>query len=224
MGFSGIIVGSFLHPVQTFKEQSWKLTFLASFSCVATLYLKYIDPNCLELPPGFQGPSKLAFALSGLFVGFGTKLGNGCTSGHGICGLARFSKRSFANVLSFMTTGILTTVFMSSFDGTNVLRSAESLPMNSNYGLLFTAATVVAALPNLADKQTLGAVLSASMGAIGLALSGMIKASKIQSFLDISALWKDPTQYDPTLMCVMGSGVVASLISYQFLPNYTFSK
>lgn len=110
MGFSGLLSTSILHPKQTFKENPWKLTFLASFSCASMLYFKYIDPNCLELPTGFQGPSKLAFVLSGLMVGFGTKLGNGCTSGHGICGLARFSKRSFANVFCFMTTGILTTV------------------------------------------------------------------------------------------------------------------
>jgi hypothetical protein len=223
MGFSGLLSTAILHPKQTFKENPWKLTFLASFSCASTLYLKYIDPNCLELPTGFQGPSKLAFALSGLMVGFGTKLGNGCTSGHGICGLARFSKRSFANVCCFMTTGILTTVCMSLLDK-NVFRSSESLPVNSNYGLLFTAVTLMAALPNLANKKTLGAMMSASMGAIGLAASGMVKASKIQSFLDISALWKDPSQYDPTLMCVMGSGVVASLVSYQFHPNHTLQS
>lgn len=40
----------------------------------------------------------IGFALSGLLVGFGTKLGNGCTSGHGLCGLPRFSLRSFVAV------------------------------------------------------------------------------------------------------------------------------
>jgi|LauGreDrversion4_2_1035121.scaffolds.fasta_scaffold452790_1 uncharacterized membrane protein YedE/YeeE len=46
-------------------------------------------------------------ALAGLLVGFGSRLGNGCTSGHGVCGLARGSKRSFAATLTFMTTGAL---------------------------------------------------------------------------------------------------------------------
>lgn len=44
----------------------------------------------------------------GLLVGFGTRLGNGCTSGHGVCGMARLSPRSIAATLTFMATGFLT--------------------------------------------------------------------------------------------------------------------
>jgi hypothetical protein len=44
----------------------------------------------------------------GLLVGFGTRLGNGCTSGHGVCGLARLSPRSIAATATFMTAGIAT--------------------------------------------------------------------------------------------------------------------
>lgn len=50
--------------------------------------------------------SYLGFALAGLLVGFGTKLGNGCTSGHGLCGLARLSIRSFVAVLVFLFSAI----------------------------------------------------------------------------------------------------------------------
>jgi len=49
-----------------------------------------------------------ALALAGLLVGFGTRLGSGCTSGHGVCGLARLSPRSIAAVLVFLATGMLT--------------------------------------------------------------------------------------------------------------------
>lgn len=45
---------------------------------------------------------------AGLLVGFGVRMGNGCTSGHGVCGLSRFSPRSLANVLAFMAMGCLT--------------------------------------------------------------------------------------------------------------------
>lgn len=171
------------------------------------------------------GPSKLGFAVSGFLVGFGTKLGNGCTSGHGICGLARFSKRSLANVLSFMSTGILTTIYMTTLQD-NPLRSSSGTenPINSQYGRFFTACTILAALPNLSEKTSLGAVLSGAMGAVGLAVSGMISWSKIANFLNISALWKDASQYDATLACVMGSGVVVSWLSYQFLPQYSLVK
>jgi uncharacterized membrane protein YedE/YeeE len=47
-----------------------------------------------------------------MLVGFGTRMGNGCTSGHGVCGLARLSLRSLVAVLTFMVTAILTTFFL----------------------------------------------------------------------------------------------------------------
>jgi uncharacterized membrane protein YedE/YeeE len=46
--------------------------------------------------------------LAGLLVGIGVRLGNGCTSGHGVCGLSRGSVRSLANVLAFMGSGVVT--------------------------------------------------------------------------------------------------------------------
>ncbi|MCJ2019169.1 MULTISPECIES: YeeE/YedE thiosulfate transporter family protein [unclassified Methylobacterium] len=51
-------------------------------------------------------------ALAGLLVGFGTRLGSGCTSGHGVCGLARLSPRSIVAVLVFLATGMLTVAMM----------------------------------------------------------------------------------------------------------------
>lgn len=56
--------------------------------------------------------SPATFLISGLLVGVGTKLANGCTSGHMLCGLARFSKRSFAATLTFFSTGVITTQFL----------------------------------------------------------------------------------------------------------------
>ncbi|MEM7257716.1 MAG: YeeE/YedE thiosulfate transporter family protein, partial [Pseudomonadota bacterium] len=50
----------------------------------------------------------LVIIAGGLLVGFGTRLGSGCTSGHGVCGLARLSGRSLSAVLLFMAAGILT--------------------------------------------------------------------------------------------------------------------
>ena len=50
----------------------------------------------------------LPLSVAGLLVGFGTRLGGGCTSGHGVCGLSRFSVRSLAAVFSFMASGALT--------------------------------------------------------------------------------------------------------------------
>ena len=63
------------------------------------LFTSRVSVSQLPLPP---------LAAAGLLVGFGTRLGGGCTSGHGVCGLSRFSLRSLLAVLTFMTTGALT--------------------------------------------------------------------------------------------------------------------
>jgi len=54
----------------------------------------------------------ILLAVAGLLVGFGTTLGSGCTSGHGVCGLARLSPRSFIATVTFMATGLLTVFVM----------------------------------------------------------------------------------------------------------------
>jgi uncharacterized protein len=60
------------------------------------------------LPPATLSASPLLLAAAGLLVGVGTRLANGCTSGHGVCGLARLSGRSLVNVLVFMGAGFAT--------------------------------------------------------------------------------------------------------------------
>ncbi len=64
------------------------------------------------LPPVQFDVGWAGVLAAGLLVGFGTRLGNGCTSGHGVCGLSRLSLRSFANVLSFMGAGFATVALL----------------------------------------------------------------------------------------------------------------
>jgi uncharacterized protein len=60
--------------------------------------------------PAFAGPVTLAIA--GLVVGIGTRLGSGCTSGHGVCGMSRLSRRSLLATATFMATGFVTVAVM----------------------------------------------------------------------------------------------------------------
>ncbi|MCB0098293.1 MAG: YeeE/YedE family protein, partial [Caldilineaceae bacterium] len=53
-----------------------------------------------------------AMIIGGLLVGFGTRMGNGCTSGHGVCGLGRLSPRSLVAVITFLATGMITVYVM----------------------------------------------------------------------------------------------------------------
>ena len=63
--------------------------------------------------PAMELPSNpRIIVLAGLLVGFGTRLGSGCTSGHGVCGLSRLSRRSLAATLTFMFFGVLTVFVM----------------------------------------------------------------------------------------------------------------
>jgi uncharacterized membrane protein YedE/YeeE len=60
--------------------------------------------------PAFAGPVTLVIA--GLIVGIGTRLGSGCTSGHGVCGMSRLSQRSLVATATFMATGFATVAAM----------------------------------------------------------------------------------------------------------------
>lgn len=98
-GISGIL-GGLLQPVH---DRSWRAAFLVGLG-VAGVGGAIVAPSAIgasvrELP--------LVIA-AGVLVGFGTRLGNGCTSGHGVCGLARLSTRSLAAVMTFMLTGAIT--------------------------------------------------------------------------------------------------------------------
>ena len=91
-------------------DRVWRLVFLAGL--VGGGWLAVLATDALPAPAALAG-APLAIAItSGLLVGFGTRLGNGCTSGHGVCGLARLSPRSLASVLVFMGLGMLTATLL----------------------------------------------------------------------------------------------------------------
>ena len=108
-GISGIF-GQLLPPAKTVV---WRLVFLVAL-VGGTFLAAYLLPwlgkptTLVEAPHWFGAGTPVWIALSGLLTGFGTKIGNGCTSGHGVCGLARLSRRSFVAVGVFFVVAILT--------------------------------------------------------------------------------------------------------------------
>jgi uncharacterized membrane protein YedE/YeeE len=91
-------------------DELWRLAFLVGLPIGAWLGFTY-GPNVLpEIPRTLPEISMTPVALvaTGLLVGVGTRVGRGCTSGHGICGLSRLSVRSFAAVITFMATAAVT--------------------------------------------------------------------------------------------------------------------
>jgi len=99
-GISGILEK--VLPPQS-EDARWRMAFLISMVVTGIA----LSPALPEAYTTIDRPILLV-VLAGLLVGYGTRLGNGCTSGHGVCGMARFSKRSFAAVGMFLMTGIIT--------------------------------------------------------------------------------------------------------------------
>jgi len=97
-GISGII-GGLLNPQQ--HEASWRAAFLTGM----ILSFLLLDPFGFSFPDTTSS-SIIVVSIAGLLVGFGTRLGNGCTSGHGIIGIGRFSKRSIVATLAFMASAM----------------------------------------------------------------------------------------------------------------------
>ena len=86
-----------------FGEGSWRSFFLIGL-VVTPLVLSLIAPS----PHGFEPMGLIPLIVGGFLVGYGTRVGSGCTSGHGICGISRLSKRSIAATCTFMTTAVIT--------------------------------------------------------------------------------------------------------------------
>ena len=102
-GISGILAGAWRG-----EDRSWRL------ACLAGLVLAPLCFGLLggTLPAPQVTSNPVVLVLAGLLVGFGTRLGGGCTSGHGVCGMARLSLRSIVATLVFMACGVATVFVM----------------------------------------------------------------------------------------------------------------
>ncbi len=104
-GISGI-AGGLLNFSQ--HDRVWRVIFIIGLWTGALLFpVLSGEPLIIKMDTSWP-----LLIMSGLLVGFGTRLGSGCTSGHGICGIARFSKRSIVATLIFISSGMITVYIM----------------------------------------------------------------------------------------------------------------
>jgi uncharacterized protein len=101
-GISGILHGLFAQPP---GERPWRVWFIAGLIAAGVLWRLFVPVSDPQLNLGWM-------ALAGVLVGFGTRIGGGCTSGHGVCGLGRLSLRSVVAVFIFMLCGMIATFVM----------------------------------------------------------------------------------------------------------------
>lgn len=110
LGVSGILGGTLVNKS---KELYWRIAFL----------LGLILGGFMIAPVGFTVMSQqvdrplMVMVIGGLLVGFGTTIGNGCTSGHGVCGVARLSNRSLIATATFIVFGVLSVAVINFLQG-----------------------------------------------------------------------------------------------------------
>jgi hypothetical protein len=99
-GISGMVNGAITFAA----TEIWRWLFLLGLVAGGLVYEDALAPQ----PTPTYNFAPVTMIVAGLLVGFGTRMGNGCTSGHGVCGLGRLSGRSLVAVITFMAAGIVT--------------------------------------------------------------------------------------------------------------------
>ena len=108
-GISEILYSLLFNPLKH-PDSNWRMAFLIGL----------VGGGYFMLPVEFslrQGYSPILLVISGLTVGIGTRIGSGCTSGHGVCGIGLMSRRSMVATITLMVTGIITTTILRNFIG-----------------------------------------------------------------------------------------------------------
>ena len=184
------------------------------------------SPVFMETPPKFVGDlSLIGFIIAGFLVGFGAKMGNGCTSGHGVCGIPRLSKRSIVAISLFMIFGIFMATFRyyipflrpSSY-AFNVWESSFidiGMLVLSCFGFGANAFKVFKS----GNKDKLRDIsISFCVGALfcfGLLESGMLQRHVVVEFLTLGKVW------NYQLAFVLGAAVGINLITFNYILKKT---
>ncbi len=102
-GISGLLKGLLSYST-TAVDKSWRAAFIIGLVLSGLVYQAFVPTQGAAI----ENTSPIILIIGGLLVGFGTAMGSGCTSGHGVCGLSRFSLRSLVATVIFLSSGIAT--------------------------------------------------------------------------------------------------------------------
>jgi len=208
-GLSGIYYG-----LITLNDVIWRSAIIFGMIWTSSLIKILSEKNSYffdSTENNLQNLSLRGFIISGFLVGLGTKLANGCTSGHGVCGLPRLSKRSFSSVITFCIFGIATASFRyyeNFFYETEYINYAEKYDTEYFHKSFFIFISLLLCLMFLflLTKKTFEEIkdfiisfITGSLFASGLIISGMNKRRKVIGFLTFNTNW------DPSLIFVLMS-------------------
>lgn len=202
------------------RNIGWKTTWVLGFGVVsAAVSLLEATHRMVTVPSDNpRQPTVLAMCLGGYLVGLGTKMGNGCTSGHGLCGLARLSPRSIVNVVSFLTCGMLLSTVVAVHRPSFLVTDNTLLPNEPTreIALSFLGGGFIFLLAIIAlDKSDKAMVrehyitfFCGALFAVGLIFGGMGRIDVIQDFLNLGVGW------NPQLAFVLGGGLFVSFPAF----------
>ncbi|KAJ5610543.1 hypothetical protein N7510_007262 [Penicillium lagena] len=193
-------------------------------SSIAPVFL--LTPSLIpSYPPAPQSLASAAATLGvGFLLGWGTKNGRGCTSGHMLCGLSRLSPRSLIATAVFFTTALLTANFASG--GANIPSCGATpcyTPINPSLSELvfMAAAALLASITNFAivprmlhrspESKTIFSYVAGLEFGTGLLISGMADSAKVLRFF---AFLTDLSRFDPSLALIVLFGIGPSLVTY----------
>lgn len=227
-GMSGIYYGLITKDPKSF---GWKALFVLATVVTTIVVWEIVGFDSLGngYPTLFDHPSTLipnlskgGYFLAGLLVGLGTKLGNGCTSGHGVCGLPRFSIRSWVYVPIFVVVAMITATFRNyvpfledndnhQFDFKDYSTILNSLLFVLLWVLCLYCVYIIMhfSWAELLDSMTTAS--TAILFALGLILSGMNKRRKINGFLVLNEDW------DVSLLIVLCVAVGVNFLTFYYI-------
>mmetsp|Transcript_13481 Transcript_13481/g.19438 ORF Transcript_13481/g.19438 Transcript_13481/m.19438 type:complete len:333 (-) Transcript_13481:236-1234(-) len=219
IGLSGIFSGVSRPSVRGF---SWKAAFTSGLLLGSVVAQMQTRGDWILVPFNGTFPSWFAYVMGGFLVGFGTRLANGCTSGHGLCGIARFSARSTLATFTFLGTGVTTATLIDSLGGGPFRNLPSAVDQSQDY-LRWIAAAIAFGLLVRSGWRSMGngnslinVVVPFGAGATfgaGLTVSAMPTPEKLLGFLTMTNF----ENWDATLMVVFAAGVALNSILFKLI-------
>ncbi|PWY93539.1 YeeE/YedE family integral membrane protein [Aspergillus sclerotioniger CBS 115572] len=219
LGISSLLSGAVLNPT---PDNMSIIAGLVSSVVPVALFMPTLIPSYPPAPSSWL--SFMSTVGTGFLLGWGTKNGRGCTSGHMLCGISRMSPRSFIATAVFFTTALLTANFVA---GGNIPPCAGEVPCYmpvypATGEIIFMVGTTILAsvmnffvVPRTLDRshrsRTIFSYLAGLEFGMGLLFSGMADPAKVLRFF---AFLSDPSRFDPSLALIIVFGIGPSLATY----------
>lgn len=231
-GMSGIFYG-----LITFNDFLWKISLALGLVWTSSLFRYIVGKDSYFFDSSEENLKNLSlggFAISGYLVGLGTKMANGCTSGHGVCGMPRLSKRSYVSVGVFLSFGIATATlryYKNFLYETEYIVTADDINSDLFHmifficmsGIIFGGFIYFIIRKKWEDiRDSSISFFTGVIFSLGLIISGMNRRKKVIGFLTASENWDPSLGF--VLFCAVGSNFILFNLILKFKPVPIFAK